>query len=78
MEGDEMGALRGLLMGAGVVIVLGTLAAWYWIAAFGCGMATAGRRNFSMPCRGRSRNCLGWWGRVWCWARGCGAWQNRW
>jgi hypothetical protein len=35
--------------GAEVVIVLGTPAAWYWMAAFGCSMATAGCQNFSMP-----------------------------
>ncbi|SFB39898.1 hypothetical protein SAMN03159496_03452 [Rhizobium sp. NFR07] len=44
-----MRIIRWLMMGAGVAIFLGTAAAWYWVAAFGCGMATTGCINFSIP-----------------------------
>lgn len=48
-KGNPMRIVRWLVMVAGVVIFLGTLAALYWVSAFGCGMATAGCRGVTIP-----------------------------
>lgn len=44
-----MRIFRWLMMGAGVTIFFGTLAALYWVSAFGCGMNTTGCGGVSIP-----------------------------
>ena len=38
-----------LLIIGGMLLCLITFAGWYWLQAFGCGMSTAGCREFPLP-----------------------------
>lgn len=44
-----MRILRIGLMTLGLVIVIAAVVAWYWVAAFGCGMNTTGCRDIRIP-----------------------------